>query len=79
MPDDTRPKRATPFLVALVAAVVVLTPCVYVGSIGPVARWLDKPSLVPMWQVVYAPLDWAHRHTALRAPIEAYVDLWRRD
>jgi hypothetical protein len=69
-------KRVTPFAVALTCIAALLLPCLYVASVGPVARYGDRPSLVGVWRVVYAPLEWAHEHTVLREPLEAYVGFW---
>jgi hypothetical protein len=73
--SDPQP-RHTPLWLGLAALALVLLPCLYVGSIGPVVRYADSPRLESTWMVVYAPLEWAHDHTFLHAPLELYVGLW---
>lgn len=57
----------------IIAGVLVL----YVLSVGPAARFCaSRGKSFKMFEVVYAPLEWLHRHTALRQPLEVYVEWW---
>ena len=69
-------KRSLSVVLAASLAAVVLLPCTYTASIGPVVKWLDRPSLTNAWKAFYAPLEWAHDHTPLKRPLEVYVGLW---
>lgn len=62
---------------AVIAAVLLLLPLVYVCSIGPVARTVDALgwSRQPAKQF-YAPVIWLHDHTPLRRPLELYLAAW---
>ena len=74
--ETPRKSRGLPAMLVSAGAVLLLLPCLYVASIGPVVRYADSPRLEHVWSVVYAPLDWLHRHTPLRTPLEWYVGLW---
>ena len=52
-------------------------PLAYVLSIGPVAA-LVKPTDSNFAAMVrfYAPIDWLHKNTFLKKPLEVYLELW---
>jgi len=56
---------------------MLLSPLLYVLSIGPVAR-LAEEGLLPRDPVVafYTPVIWLHHNTPLREPLEWYGHLW---
>lgn len=59
------------------AAFALLLPLIYVLSIGPVAMLCTRynwDSDLP--EKIYAPVFWLHEHTALKKPLEYYVELW---
>jgi len=64
------------WLVGLALPVMLV---LYVLSVGPVAMVVrpNGPGS-QVAEVVYAPLGWLHDHTALREPLDAYIDFWRR-
>ena len=79
---DTHDEEATQrhwwLSVSLVVLGLILVAALYVLSIGPVA-WLYQKN---DWdndylETVYAPVIWLHRETALREPLEWYLDLFR--
>ena len=47
----------------------------YVLSIGPVARYV-APHFKTRIEIVYSPLGWLYHNTALKGPLEWYLELW---
>lgn len=59
-----------------VAALLLVSPLLYVLSIGP-AGWLEKAGYLPRSvRSVYVPVVWLHDHTPLEKPLEWYGELW---
>jgi hypothetical protein len=59
-----------------IALVLLLSPLLYVLSIGP-AGWLEKEGFLPRnVRTVYAPVVWLHDHTPLEKPLEWYGKVW---
>lgn len=59
-----------------VAVLLLLSPLLYILSIGP-AGWLQKEGYLPRSvRTVYAPVVWLHNHTPLEKPLEWYGELW---
>lgn len=73
--SDEKPKGGS-LLLGLTLAAVLLVPCLYAASVGPVVRYWDDATGSSSWRIVYAPLGWLHDHTFLRDPLEWYVGLW---
>jgi hypothetical protein len=60
--------------------VLLLLPVIYMLSIGPVIFAVEKLHAKSAMQkpvmTFYAPILWLHEHTALKKPIDRYVDWW---
>ena len=66
----------TTLLIVVLFALLV----VYVGALGPLIMLCGERRcrrIEPALETIYAPLAWAHRHTALHDPLEWWVDRWR--
>jgi hypothetical protein len=62
---------------AWVLGLVVLLPVLYVFSTGPVSALLGVTGMDPEpIRKLYWPLIWLHDNTALKTPLEKWVDLW---
>jgi hypothetical protein len=60
-----------------VSWILLLVPCLYVLSMGPVVAVAGKnPASVPTIRAVYSPVIWLHEHTPLKQPLEMYAKLW---
>lgn len=72
-----KPAKSPILLTALIALAV---PLVYVLSVGPLALYYEKSHTEPQAWVLklYAPIDWAWKEPALRPPLEAYIEFWRK-
>lgn len=59
---------------------LLMLPVIYVLSIGPVIFAVEKlhakASMQKPVMTFYTPIVWLHDHTALKQPIERYVDWW---
>lgn len=64
----------------LTAMVGLAAPLLYVMSVGPLAFYYEKSHAQPHpWVLtMYAPIDWAWKEPALRPPLEAYIEFWRK-
>ena len=60
--------------------VLLLLPVIYMLSIGPVIFAVEKLHAKSAMQkpvmTFYAPMSWLYEHTALKKPIERYVEWW---
>lgn len=61
--------------------IVVALPLLYALSIGPAALYMTlhhgSQALEGAAVKFFQPILWLHDHTALKQPIEAYMDWWR--
>jgi hypothetical protein len=58
-------------------SLLVLVPCLYVLSIGPVVAVAGKNrGNAATIRVVYAPVFWLHNNTPMKKPLEMYAKLW---
>ena len=68
---------------AIVVALVIAVPALYVLSVGPVGMLVEKGHLgqttAGVLEGLYAPLVWLHEHTPLRRPLDWYARLWGWD
>lgn len=61
---------------------LIALPILYILSIGPVylSVWMAGSGLPPqvytVIEILYQPLLLLHEHTALRGPLEAYLNWW---
>lgn len=70
-------ERSSTTIPAVVAAIAVILPVLYVLSMGPVAKVIDRFGLdrEPA-RTFYRPVIWLHDHTVLRRPLELYLGVW---
>jgi len=74
-PEDAR-HREPSAAAGWIAAVLLLSPLLYVLSIGP-AGWLQKRGHLPGdMRSIYAPVVWLHNNTPLEKPLGWYAELW---
>jgi hypothetical protein len=76
MTDETQKSKSSWWAVVL----VLLLPVLYVLSIGPVVRIVDRTGSKTAKAAVadfYAPLGWLHKNTSANGLIDRYLDLWR--
>lgn len=77
--NETRGERQRSPVFTAIMSIVLMLPVLYVASIGPVARIIQKttPGAPPSWAMsAYLPLIWLHDHTPLGVPLQWYVELW---
>jgi hypothetical protein len=74
-PEDRRRILSVPW--TAIAFVLVLTPVLYVLSIGPAGWLVDAGHLSrSRFHSLYAPVVWLHDRTLLEQPLEWYGGLW---
>lgn len=77
--QESSPRNRAP---ALVAALVIGLPLLYLLSVGPVFFLLDKTNSfggLVSWEWVvkfYWPVEWIYENTFMKAPIDLYLRLW---
>lgn len=76
MDDDLESKSGLGPLI-WVGVILLLLPCLYVLSMGPVVAVAGKnPAHEPTIRAVYGPVIWLHHNTPLKKPLEMYAKLW---
>ncbi len=75
MDRNERPQRAT--LGVVLAIFVLLSPILYVLSMGPVVAISEQTGTGrEAMEIVYYPVIWLHDNTPLEKPLEWYGALW---
>ena len=74
MDDELEPKSGFGPLMWVVP--LLLVPCLYVLSIGPVVAVAGKNQAKVATIHVYGPVIWLHNKTPLKKPLELYAKMW---